>query len=112
MGAGQTYKGGCHCGAVRFRVTVQEWIAIECNCSMCAMKGYLHIIVDSHAFVLEQGGEMLTTYTFHTHVLIAGFVLVALPGRQVAVKPGKRNRRWCMEPSSILFEDQNHRLAD
>jgi hypothetical protein len=42
-----TWKsGGCHCGAVRYEVLAPEEIeAKECNCSICRMTGYLHLIV-------------------------------------------------------------------
>ena len=61
-------EGGCHCGGVRFRVAVEQFDASECNCSMCTMKGQLHLIVPLDRFELLKGGELLTTYTFNTHV--------------------------------------------
>jgi hypothetical protein len=64
----QTYEGGCHCGAVRFRVRVKEYEAVECNCSMCQKKGILHLIVPPEDFQLLQGSESLATYTFNTGV--------------------------------------------
>jgi len=62
------YEGGCHCGAVRFRVDVEDHVALECNCSMCTKMGYLHVIVPPERFAILQGQEALTTYTFNTHV--------------------------------------------
>jgi hypothetical protein len=41
----QTYQGGCHCGRVRFRVTADLSRVMECNCSICGKKGFLHLIV-------------------------------------------------------------------
>ena len=61
------YQGGCHCGAIRFQVVVEEHQAIECNCSICRKKGFLHLIVPPEKFTLLQGKEDLTTYTFNTH---------------------------------------------
>lgn len=61
-------EGGCHCGAVRYRVTVRARKAVNCNCSVCAKKGYLHLIVDEREFELLRGGDALTTYTFGTHI--------------------------------------------
>jgi hypothetical protein len=59
--------GGCHCGAVRFEVLAPDEIeARECNCSICAKAGYLHLIVEKERFHLTQGAEKLTTYTFNT----------------------------------------------
>ncbi|MDX2097530.1 MAG: GFA family protein [Leptolyngbyaceae cyanobacterium bins.59] len=61
-----TYTGGCHCGAVRFQVVVDEPEAVDCNCSICRMKGFLHLIVPADRFTLLQGSEALSTYTFNT----------------------------------------------
>jgi hypothetical protein len=61
------YRGGCHCGAVRFEVEAPERIqCLECNCSICAKSGYLHLIVPRSKFKLIQGSKDLTTYTFNT----------------------------------------------
>jgi hypothetical protein len=59
--------GGCHCGAVRFEVLAPEEIeARECNCSICAKSGYLHLHVDKERFRLLKGADQLTTYNFNT----------------------------------------------
>lgn len=61
------YRGSCHCGAVRFEVEAPAHVeASECNCSMCARVGYLHLIVPASKFKLLQGGDNITTYTFNT----------------------------------------------
>jgi hypothetical protein len=60
-------KGSCHCGAVRFEVrTGPEVELVDCNCSMCARTGYLHLIVPKADFRLLTGKSKLTTYTFNT----------------------------------------------
>lgn len=64
----QTYEGGCHCGAVRFQVQVEQPEAIDCNCSICRKKGFLHLIVPPEQFTLLQGADVLTTYTFNTGI--------------------------------------------
>ena len=59
--------GGCHCGAVRFEVLAPDEIEVrECNCSICAKAGYVHLIVDQERFRLTRGADKLTTYTFNT----------------------------------------------
>jgi hypothetical protein len=63
----QSYEGGCHCGRVRFRVRVEKHEALDCNCSMCAMKGFLHLIVTEDDFEILSGKDDITTYTFNTH---------------------------------------------
>ncbi len=63
-----TYEGGCHCGAVRFRVIVDKHKADDCNCSICRKKGFLHLIVPKDKFTLLQGEQVLTNYTFNTKI--------------------------------------------
>lgn len=63
-----TYEGGCHCGAVRFRVKVDKHQVDDCNCSICQKKGFLHLIVPPEQFTLLSGVEVLTTYSFNTHI--------------------------------------------
>jgi len=62
----KTFEGGCHCGSVRFRVTGDLTGVSECNCSICAKKGFLHWIVPPEQFELLSGREDLATYTFNT----------------------------------------------
>jgi hypothetical protein len=61
-------SGGCHCGAIRFRVNVKKYEAIDCNCSICQKKGILHLIVPPEDFELLQGAENLSTYIFNTGI--------------------------------------------
>ncbi len=62
-------KGGCHCGAVRWEAeTDDEAVVDACNCSICAMTGFLHLIVPASRFRLLTDPEALATYTFNTGV--------------------------------------------
>lgn len=62
-----TLAGGCHCGRVRFEVdTPPSPEVLDCNCSVCRMTGYLHLIVPRDRFRLLQGDDALSTYTFNT----------------------------------------------
>ena len=62
-----THTGGCHCGAVTFEVEAPAKIlASDCNCSICRMSGYLHLIVPRSRFHLLQGADELTEYKFNT----------------------------------------------
>jgi hypothetical protein len=66
-GAYVTHRGGCHCGAVAFEVDAPAKItASDCNCSICRMTGYLHLIVPRSRFRLLQGTEQLSEYQFNT----------------------------------------------
>lgn len=63
------YQGGCHCGAVQFEVEAPEVVEVEdCNCSICRMTGFLHLIVPARHFRLLKGEDALSTYTFNTGV--------------------------------------------
>ena len=62
------YEGGCHCGRVRFRVEAREPVALECNCSICRKKGFLHVTVERQDFELLSGEQELVSYRFNTGV--------------------------------------------
>jgi hypothetical protein len=65
----QTLSGGCHCGAVRFEVDAprdpEVW---SCNCSICGMTGFRHLIVEKSRFRLLAGQAKLTSYRFGSGV--------------------------------------------
>jgi hypothetical protein len=58
--------GGCHCGLVRFEISVPEGPVeiLDCNCSICSMTGYLHLIVPEARFRLVEGKRETSTYRF------------------------------------------------
>jgi hypothetical protein len=99
------HTGGCHCGRVKFEVEAPAAIeALECNCSMCAKSGFLHLIVPKDKFTLIRGAEFLSAYTFNTGVAkhlfcsICGIKSFYVPrshpdGYSVNVK--------CLEPDTI-----------
>jgi hypothetical protein len=67
MGDLVTHRGGCHCGKVRIQVSAPAILeTVECNCSMCEKKGFLHLHVTRSQIVIE-GEEHLTSYSFGTH---------------------------------------------
>ena len=120
------YAGSCHCGAVRFEVEAPEDIEAErCNCSICRMSGFLHLILPRSRFRLISGEDGLTTYTFNTGVARHTFC------RTCGIKPFYTPRSnpdgvdvnvHCLEPSPrsvtiVEFDGQNwelnaHRLAE
>ena len=62
-----THRGGCHCGAVAFEVDAPAQLVVsECNCSICRMTGFLHLIVPRARLRLLRGAEALTEYRFNT----------------------------------------------
>ena len=64
-----THRGGCHCRRVRFEVDAPRRLKVQdCNCSLCRMSGFWHLIVPASRFRLLSGAEVLTEYTFNTGV--------------------------------------------
>ena len=62
-----THRGGCHCRRVRYEVDAPAAIEVlDCNCSICRMSGYLHLIVSASRFRLLSGAGDLVEYTFNT----------------------------------------------
>lgn len=60
-----TVHGGCHCGAVRFEAHVETAPELlDCNCSICARTGFLHLIVAHENFTLLNDEGDLTSYKF------------------------------------------------
>lgn len=60
--------GSCHCGAVRFDVTLSEGFASarRCTCSICRMRGAVAVTSTPRNFRLLQGEERLSTYRFNS----------------------------------------------
>jgi len=64
-----THRGGCHCGAVAFEVEAPARLTVsDCNCSVCRMSGYQHLIVPRARFRLLKGADSLSEYRFNTGV--------------------------------------------
>jgi hypothetical protein len=59
-----TYTGGCHCGAVRYRVRVNLSPVITCNCSICSKTGTMLAFTPAARFELQSGADALTDYQF------------------------------------------------
>ena len=63
------FKGGCHCGAVRFEVEAEPPLQVDrCNCSICQLSGHLHLIVPESKFSLLTDPANLTVYRFNTGI--------------------------------------------
>lgn len=63
----KTYKGACHCGAIKFSVSLPEIKSVtECNCSICSRKGYAWVFPPAGGLVFEEGmgEEKLKDYEF------------------------------------------------
>lgn len=63
-----TLKGSCHCGAVRFDVTLSEGFASarRCTCSICRMRGAVAVTSTPGDFRILEGEDRLSTYRFNS----------------------------------------------
>ena len=63
-----TLNGACHCGAVKFTVTLTEGFASarRCTCSICRMRGAIAVTSTPADFTILQGEDNLATYRFNT----------------------------------------------
>jgi len=107
MNATQWRAGGCHCGAVRFEAALPGAVDVEdCNCSICAKTGFLHIIVPESRFRLLAGADALTGYRFNTGV--AEHLFCQYCGIKSFYRPRSNPDGWsvnarCMDEASDLI---------
>lgn len=62
-------QGGCHCGAVRFQVSLVPAALTEprrCTCSFCRMRGAVTVSAPIDGLTVLQGQDVLTLYQFGT----------------------------------------------
>jgi hypothetical protein len=64
MAETRTYSGGCHCGQVRYAVTLELGPVLKCNCSICSKTGSLLAAVSPSQFELLSGSDRLSDYQF------------------------------------------------
>ncbi|KAF2465930.1 uncharacterized protein BDR25DRAFT_81122 [Lindgomyces ingoldianus] len=64
----QTYDATCHCGTVKYSVTLTpplpKWKVCSCNCSICARNGYLLVYPLREQLKVTSGEDALKSYSF------------------------------------------------
>lgn len=100
-------RGGCHCGAVRFQAEVPEAPEVlDCNCSICARTGFLHLIVPHDAFRLESGRDVLVSYRFGTRA--AEHLFCRVCGVKSFYQPRSHPEAWSVNLRAL---DEGHGLS-
>lgn len=87
MGNGNTYKGGCFCGAVQFTVSGEPAVMGYCHCESCrrwsASPVNAFILWKPDAVHVTQGGDNIGTYS----------------------KTTQSYRKWCKTCGGHLFTE-------
>ena len=65
----KTYTGGCHCGKVRYEVSMDLKGTMTCNCSHCSKKGFVLAFVPANQFKLLSGKDNLAEYQFNKKMI-------------------------------------------
>jgi hypothetical protein len=93
-------SGGCHCRAVRFEAEVPlEVEVLDCNCSICAMTGFRHLIVPHGDFRLLAGEDALTHYRFGTAA--ADHLFCSVCGVKSFYQPRSHPGAWSLNVNAL-----------
>jgi hypothetical protein len=103
----QTYRGRCHCSAVRFTLRSEPFrAALRCNCSMCTRKGAL---MSERYYgpdeLIVEGTDALSVYHFGDRLVNHWFCRTCgiYPFHDVTTKPGHyRLNLGCVDGLDLL----------
>jgi hypothetical protein len=96
----KTYRGACHCGAVRFEADLDlTQPTFRCNCTICRRTRFWAAVARSEGFRVVSGNDQLTQYLFgrkrnehyfcrHCGVRAFGVGNDTPIGKMVGVNPG------------------------
>jgi hypothetical protein len=88
-----TYRGGCHCGRNTFEVEGDLKQVMDCNCSICTMRGYLHWAVPPENLRLVTPEANLAAYTFKSGTVKHHSLLPQLRMRAICLRARRRVRQ-------------------
>ena len=93
--------GGCHCRAVRFAAVLPDppVPALDCNCSVCSMTGFIHILIPHGDLILERGADSLTSYRFGTKT--AEHLFCSVCGVKSFYQPRSHPDAWSVNASCL-----------
>ncbi|KAA8650182.1 GFA family protein [Aspergillus tanneri] len=64
----KSYQGSCHCGQVKYSVSLspplEQQDVIQCNCSICSRNGYLFVYSKAADLQSEHSDSALKEYRF------------------------------------------------
>lgn len=73
--------------------------ALECNCSICRMSGFIHVVVPHDKFELVTGREVLTSYRFGSRT--AEHLFCRLCGVKSFYQPRSHPDSWSVNANCL-----------
>ncbi|MFL6735018.1 MAG: GFA family protein [Sphingomicrobium sp.] len=80
--------------------------ALDCNCSVCRMTGFIHVIVPHEEFTLESGSDVLSSYRFGSGA--AEHLFCSVCGVKSFYQPRSHPEAWSVNAQCL---DQPVQLA-